>query len=274
MDSTSWSQTRSTKSTTTTSRRPLKTDTFALKTDVFAFASRSKAKAKPRRPTSACSSTKTVPVRERIWTDIEPGAQFHQAYPVAKRQNTLLRHGQSPREEDGAIEFWRLKRWSSERIWALSILVWWNVEEENGKKRRQQEKISILYWLVRTRNSFSPSPSRSFRTQSHWFHTSGQCVDSGQFLRVHLSYWMCNQFTLHQESRIDSGRTKFKQGETDGYSLWMWIPWIRSTEIRMSLIWPNHVLHRTSRRSRKETKYGCIGSIYSLLNEKDSSSIK
>ena len=86
-----------------------KTEVFALKTDVFAFASRSKAEAKPRRPTSACSSTRTVPIRERTWTDIEPGAQFNQAYPVAKRLNTLLRHGQLPREEDGAIEFWRLK---------------------------------------------------------------------------------------------------------------------------------------------------------------------
>ena len=37
-----------------------KTEAFALKTDVLAFASRSKAKAKPRRPTSDCSSTKTV----------------------------------------------------------------------------------------------------------------------------------------------------------------------------------------------------------------------
>ena len=76
-----------------------KTEIFALKMDVFAFASRSKAKAKPRRPTSACSSTRTVPTRERIWNDIEPGAQFNHAYPVAKRQNTLLRHGQLPREE-------------------------------------------------------------------------------------------------------------------------------------------------------------------------------
>ena len=29
--------------------------------------------------------------------------------PVAKRLNTLLRDGQLPRDEDGAIEFWRLK---------------------------------------------------------------------------------------------------------------------------------------------------------------------
>ena len=81
-----------------------KTEAFALKTDVFAFASQSKAQAKPRTPTSACSSTRIVPIRERIWTDIEPGARSNQAYPVAKRLNTLLRHGQLPREEDGAIE--------------------------------------------------------------------------------------------------------------------------------------------------------------------------
>ena len=37
-----------------------KTEVFALKTEVFAYASRSKAKAKPRRPTSTCSSTRTV----------------------------------------------------------------------------------------------------------------------------------------------------------------------------------------------------------------------
>ena len=79
-----------------------------MKTEVFAFASRSKAEAKPRRPSTTCSSTRTV-IRERIWIDIEPGAQSDQAYPVAKILNTLLRHGELPIEEDGAIEFWRLK---------------------------------------------------------------------------------------------------------------------------------------------------------------------
>ena len=68
-----------------------------------------KAKARPRRPTSACSSARTVPICERRWTDIEPGTQSNLAFPVAERLNTLLRHGQLPREEDGALEFWRLK---------------------------------------------------------------------------------------------------------------------------------------------------------------------
>ena len=37
-------------------------DGFALKTNVLAFASRSKAKAKPQRRISACSSTRAVPI--------------------------------------------------------------------------------------------------------------------------------------------------------------------------------------------------------------------
>ena len=43
-----------------------------LKSNARAFASQSKAKAKPQRRSSACSSTKTIPIGERHWTDIEP----------------------------------------------------------------------------------------------------------------------------------------------------------------------------------------------------------
>ena len=59
-------------------------ENYALKTNVLAFASRSKAKAKPRRRTSACSSTRTVPICERSWTDVEPEDYSHIAYPVSK----------------------------------------------------------------------------------------------------------------------------------------------------------------------------------------------
>ena len=80
------------------------------------FASRTKAKAKPQRRTSACSSTRTVPIWESIWTDIEPGTQSNIAYPVSEQLSTLLRHGHLSREDDGAIEFWRKKGISSEQI--------------------------------------------------------------------------------------------------------------------------------------------------------------
>ena len=45
---------------------------YALKLNASEFASRSKAKAKPQRRTSANSSTKTIPIGERTWTDVEP----------------------------------------------------------------------------------------------------------------------------------------------------------------------------------------------------------
>ena len=47
-------------------------DNFALKSNARAFASRSKANAKPQRRTSACSSTRTKPIGERTWTEIGP----------------------------------------------------------------------------------------------------------------------------------------------------------------------------------------------------------
>ena len=104
-----------------------------------------------------------------------------------------------------------IKRLSSVRMWALSVLVWVNVEEQDGRRRRQQEKDFNNVLTL----SLLPSSSKSFRTQSHWSFTTGQCVNSGQFLGVHQSYWMCNQFTLHHNFRIDSGRTKLKQRKTD-----------------------------------------------------------
>ena len=128
---------------------------FALKTNVLAFASRSKAKAKPRRRTSVCSSTRTVPICERSWTDIEPENHSSIAYPVSKQLSTLLRHGDPPREEDGAIEFFRLKdyllhdfvhsqHWSDE-MWKSTMA------RGGGNKKR----------------SLSPSSSMLFRTQLH-----------------------------------------------------------------------------------------------------------
>ena len=111
-------------------------DYFALESNVLASASRSKAKEKPRRRTPACSYTRTVPTGERTWTDIEPEIFSSVAYPVSKQLSGLLRQGDLPREEYGAIEFWRLKdclRYAFEN------------SRHQSDRRRQQEKSSILY---------------------------------------------------------------------------------------------------------------------------------
>ena len=46
---------------------------------------------------------------ERTWTDIEPQDYSPTDYSVPKKLINLLRHGSLPREDDGAVEFWRLK---------------------------------------------------------------------------------------------------------------------------------------------------------------------
>ena len=77
----------------------------ALKSNVLVFASRSMAEAKPQRRISASSSTRTVPIGERTWTDIEPQDYSSIDYPVSKQLITLLRHVNLLREDDGVIEF-------------------------------------------------------------------------------------------------------------------------------------------------------------------------
>ena len=131
-----------------------KAEVFALKTEVCADASRSKAKAKPWRPSTTCSSSRTLLILERTWIDNEPGAQFDQAYPAAKRPNTLL---QDPSGQD--------------------LLYLRALQGHSG------------------RNPIDPTLQDNVLIPS---------------------YWMCSQFTLHHKFRIDSGRTKFKQGKTDG----------------------------------------------------------
>ena len=50
-------------------------------------------------------STRTVPIGDRIWTDVEPGEYSISDYEVSKK----LIHGSLHRENDGTIEFWRIK---------------------------------------------------------------------------------------------------------------------------------------------------------------------
>ena len=116
---------------------------YALKLNAGDFASRSKAKAKPQKRYSAGSSTRTKPIGERIWTDVEPG----------EYSSKLLRHGSLLRDDDGAIEFWKIKdnlqkhflychHWSDNK-WKSSM-----ARGEGNKKRYQyctDSSGAILY---------------------------------------------------------------------------------------------------------------------------------
>ena len=82
---------------------------YALKLDAKDFACRSKAKTIPQKRYSASSTTRTIPIGERTLTDIEPQDYSPTDYSVSKKLINLLRHGCLPQDNDGAIEFWRIK---------------------------------------------------------------------------------------------------------------------------------------------------------------------
>ena len=83
----------------------------ASQSSVKVVAARSKAKTKPqKRETVELPST--IPMNERKWIDIEPGESSLSAYEVSKKVVNLLRHCQTiQREDDGAVQFWRIKNY-------------------------------------------------------------------------------------------------------------------------------------------------------------------
>ena len=104
-------------------------------------AARSKAKAKPQ-PRELTGAT-TIPLSERVWIDIEPSKQDLESYDLSKKVINLLRHNQKlHREEDGAIQFYKIKfhlrdhhsqiqNWSDDR-WIACLAA------GGGPKRRYQ----------------------------------------------------------------------------------------------------------------------------------------
>ena len=83
---------------------------YSLQLNAKDFACRAKAKGKPQRRELAGSSPRTVPIERRNWIDIEPGKNSFSEYEVSKKVMYLLRHSQHVhREEDGAVQIWRIK---------------------------------------------------------------------------------------------------------------------------------------------------------------------
>ena len=92
-------------------------------TSIKVVAARSKAKAKPQ-PRVLVGTTATIPIHERRWIDIEPSEQNIASYDLSKKVINLLRHNQMlKREDDGAIEFCKIKFLSSKSSFTNTILV-------------------------------------------------------------------------------------------------------------------------------------------------------
>ena len=172
-----------------------KTELFALKTVAFPYASRSNAKAKPRRPISI------VPIRERIWIDIEPGTDSNIAFPVSKRLTALLRHGQLPREEDGAIEFWRLKDCFRNEFENSQ-----HCPEKCGRARRQEaEATRKEINIVLTRQDKNFFISELFKVIQDTIPLILHCRTMCQFRTIFFEYIYHNGCAINLHSITSSG---------------------------------------------------------------------
>ena len=91
----------------------------------------------------AGSSPRIVPIERRNWIDIEPGKYSLSEYEVSKKVTYLLRHSkQVHREEDGAVQFWRIQRNLQTHVmhcphWSDSKLTVCLVRGGGNKKRFQ-----------------------------------------------------------------------------------------------------------------------------------------
>ena len=111
-------------------------------TSVKVVAGRSKAKAKPQKR-EPVDTPSIIPMHERRWIDIDPSEPSLAAHEVSKKVISLLRHNRSvQREDDGAVQFWRIKfhlrnhssqvqHWSDDR-WKACLAA------GGGTKRRYQ----------------------------------------------------------------------------------------------------------------------------------------
>ena len=121
-------------------------------------------------------------MNERKWIDIEPEESSVSSYEVSKKVIHLLRHSQIvQREEDGAVQFWRIKNYLRSQF--PQILYWsddrWKacLAAGGGAKRRYQyctdDSGTIVYFRAfqghSGRNLIDPSLQDNVVIQSGFF---------------------------------------------------------------------------------------------------------
>ena len=195
------------------------------------FACRSKAKGKPKRREPAGSSPRTVPIGKRTWTDrCEPGEYSLSGYAVSKKVMNLLRHSQHVhREEDGAVQLWRIEEnlqkhflhsphWSDSKCKAC-------LAGGGGNKKRFQyctesPGTNVYFRALQGhsgRNLIDPSLQDNVTIQSNFF----------QYI-FHVGY----AFNLH--SIISSGFIPGGQSLSKRETLFfLWILWTKNHKILM-----------------------------------------
>ena len=236
------------------------------------FACRSKAIAKPQRRELAGSSTRTIPIGERTWTDVEPG---NIRSPIVQcRRNWFIFFVMEVyfEENDGAIEFWRIKdnlqkhflychHWSDDK-WKKSMA------RGRGNKKRYQ----YLYWFIRqgTILYLRALQGHSGRNLIDPSLQDNVSIPDGFFQYIYHVGCAINLHSIINSGLIPGGQNLSNRQ----YSFCLWIPWTKTIRILIRSIWINRVMHNTCIKHGRNITIRCIGSTSILLWRKDWSSIK
>ena len=175
---TNWSQTWTTRTKTTTSKKPQKRSSKNMRWDWMRviFQADQRPKQNHKDEILPPHTQELYLSGERTWTDNEPQDYSLHRLSSVEAINSSSSSWKSTSRKRWSDRILENKRLSSGSFCVLSSLVWRKVEEIHGKRRRKQEKIPGLYWFFRS-NSVPPSSPRSFRTMS-WFRT----VSSSTFI--------------------------------------------------------------------------------------------
>ena len=148
---------------------------------VKVFAARTKAKATPQRR-EPVDLPSIIPMNERKWIDIEPGECSFSAYEISKKVINLLGQSQTvQREDDGAVQFWKIKNFLQNQF--PQVLYWsddrWKacLAAGGGVKRRYQYCTDISGTIIYLRalqrhsgrNLIDPSVQDNVTIQSRFF---------------------------------------------------------------------------------------------------------
>ena len=225
-------------------------------------AARSKAKAKPQ-PRESTGAT-TIPLSERVWIDIEPSKQDLESYNLSKKVINLLRHNQKlHREEDGAIQFYKIKfhlrdhhlkiqNWSDDR-WIACLAA------GGGSKRRYQYCSDYLGSIIYLRALQGHSGGHLIGS-----YITRQRVNWTWNLSLHLPCGKQFQSLFNYQQWIDTWRSEFEQN-----SSCLLIQEKKITKIQRISTTLHHVSHDTCKMHGRDIKIRYCGSILILESEKD-----
>ena len=223
-----------------------------------------------KRRISASSFTKTFPIGERTWTDIEPQDYSPTDYSVLKKLINLLRHGSLPREEDGAIEFWRLNddhrnkfehsQYRSDDMWKSKMA------GGGGNKNRFQyctdpSGQEILY--LRALQGHSGRNLIGLTLQDNVL------IPNNFFEYIYHIGCAINLHSITNSGLILGGQNLGKEKQTVFFTAVNPVNKEHKDPYKIDLTAP-----RLAWKRGKDIKTRCIGSKNSLLNGKDWSSIK